>query len=113
SSFLRFFVFSYVSLHPPSLPFSPTRRSSDLGGRVSTRLNIFEFAGMLGILGGLGVVALVPAAWGWKLALAIVSAPVVISLLLLRSEEHTSELQSLTNLVCRLLLEKKKNNYLN
>src|SRR5258706_11818808 len=27
---------------------------------------------------------------------------------LVRSEEHTSELQSLTNLVCRLLLEKKK-----
>src|SRR5437016_6382259 len=26
---------------------------------------------------------------------------------ILRSEEHTSELQSLTNLVCRLLLEKK------
>src|SRR5262249_61422275 len=25
-----------------------------------------------------------------------------------RSEDHTSELQSLTNLVCRLLLEKKK-----
>src|SRR5437016_11512844 len=32
--------------------------------------------------------------------LAVVSDP--------RSEEHTSELQSLTNLVCRLLLEKKK-----
>src|SRR3954463_2770651 len=28
----------------------------------------------------------------------------------LRSEEHTSELQSHDNLVCRLLLEKKKNN---
>src|SRR5262249_60869829 len=28
----------------------------------------------------------------------------------IRSEEHTSELQSLTNLVCRLLLEKKKSN---
>src|SRR5688572_11367523 len=28
---------------------------------------------------------------------------------LLRSEEHTSELQSQSNLVCRLLLEKKKN----
>src|SRR5438045_6378360 len=27
-----------------------------------------------------------------------------------RSEEHTSELQSLRHLVCRLLLEKKKNN---
>src|SRR2546427_7490171 len=28
---------------------------------------------------------------------------------LMRSEEHTSELQSQSNLVCRLLLEKKKN----
>src|SRR5258706_10874885 len=31
-----------------------------------------------------------------------------IAAVLARSEEHTSELQSLTNLVCRLLLEKKK-----
>src|SRR3982751_3080063 len=30
----------------------------------------------------------------------------------LRSEEHTSELQSPCNLVCRLLLEKKKNNHI-
>src|SRR5256885_9224587 len=30
-----------------------------------------------------------------------------------RSEEHTSELQSPCNLVCRLLLEKKKKNKLN
>src|SRR5258705_7911057 len=29
---------------------------------------------------------------------------------ILRSEEHTSELQSLRHLVCRLLLEKKKKN---
>src|SRR5256885_4646104 len=29
-----------------------------------------------------------------------------------RSEEHTSELQSPCNLVCRLLLEKKKNSYI-
>src|SRR2546430_11703416 len=29
----------------------------------------------------------------------------------LRSEEHTSELQSQSNLVCRLLLEKKKSNF--
>src|SRR5258706_7222918 len=34
-----------------------------------------------------------PEAWGWAAA---------------KIEEHTSELQSLTNLVCRLLLEKKK-----
>src|SRR5260370_29802715 len=32
------------------------------------------------------------------------------SALYVRSEEHTSELQSHLNLVCRLLLEKKKNN---
>src|SRR5438093_8690495 len=30
-----------------------------------------------------------------------------------RSEEHTSELQSLTNLVCRLLLEKKNSKTVN
>src|SRR5260370_7820160 len=30
-----------------------------------------------------------------------------------RSEEHTSELQSHLNLVCRLLLEKKKNSIIN
>src|SRR5207302_10527856 len=30
-----------------------------------------------------------------------------------RSEEHTSELQSRENLVCRLLLEKKKSNIIN
>src|SRR5262245_62210719 len=30
-----------------------------------------------------------------------------------RSEEHTSELQSLRHLVCRLLLEKKKKNHKN
>src|SRR2546427_8039286 len=29
----------------------------------------------------------------------------------IRSEEHTSELQSQSNIVCRLLLEKKKNTY--
>src|SRR5690554_7000134 len=36
-------------------------------------------------------------------------APVTSLLLVMRSEEHTSELQSRPHLVCRLLLEKKKN----
>src|SRR5205823_15053349 len=36
--------------------------------------------------------------------------PVPTADVLERSEEHTSELQSLAYLVCRLLLEKKKNN---
>src|SRR2546430_16965633 len=34
---------------------------------------------------------------------------VATSSYVIRSEEHTSELQSQSNLVCRLLLEKKKN----
>src|SRR2546430_5417498 len=36
-------------------------------------------------------------------------APVFGADVSVRSEEHTSELQSQSNLVCRLLLEKKKN----
>src|ERR1022692_523914 len=40
--------------------------------------------------------------WGWVLGIN------PLCFRLLRSEEHTSELQSPCNLVCRLLLEKKK-----
>src|SRR5256886_14837076 len=39
----------------------------------------------------------------------VVNLPLPTQAKLLRSEEHTSELQSQSNLVCRLLLEKKKN----
>src|SRR5256885_12261065 len=38
----------------------------------------------------------------------MVSAAYILLLMVSRSEEHTSELQSPCNLVCRLLLEKKK-----
>src|SRR2546425_2491002 len=38
----------------------------------------------------------------------LVSVGQVVGIELRRSEEHTSELQSLAYLVCRLLLEKKK-----
>src|SRR2546430_8726442 len=36
-------------------------------------------------------------------------APFAVGAMATRSEEHTSELQSQSNIVCRLLLEKKKN----
>src|SRR5688572_32047380 len=42
---------------------------------------------------------------------AICAAAIAVKPKLFRSEEHTSELQSQSNLVCRLLLE-KKNNYI-
>src|SRR5438552_11401595 len=41
-------------------------------------------------------------------SLVIVGLPNFLSRMTLRSEEHTSELQSPDHLVCRLLLEKKK-----
>src|SRR5258705_13355890 len=46
----------------------------------------------------------------WPLTLVLLGFILVVSLWtpLQRSEEHTSELQSLRHLVCRLLLEKKK-----
>src|SRR5256886_189487 len=59
------------------------------------------------------IVALVCTAFLFHLRsalVAIVSLPlgVLTAFIVMRSEEHTSELQSQSNLVCRLLLEKKK-----
>src|SRR5256885_11048740 len=47
---------------------------------------------------------------GWRVWPNLARGLVTRNLNELRSEEHTSELQSPCNLVCRLLLEKKKNN---
>src|SRR2546430_12884337 len=43
-----------------------------------------------------------------RLAVQLSGGTAVVHLVDIRSEEHTSELQSQSNLVCRLLLEKKK-----
>src|SRR3989441_3380328 len=53
--------------------------------------------GVLGLTGGLALCIYSVYTW-----------PLVVAGKELRSEEHTSELQSLAYLVCRLLLEKKK-----
>src|SRR5690554_7424545 len=45
---------------------------------------------------------------GWLVWLLRNSLAIVLFIVGLRSEEHTSELQSRPHLVCRLLLEKKK-----
>jgi MFS family permease len=52
------------------------------GSSASVRLNTFEFAGMLGVLGGLAAVGLLPSHWGWNLALLAASAPLLVALLL-------------------------------
>src|SRR5688572_31471112 len=45
---------------------------------------------------------------GWAGCSAFWFAVLLTACFAMRSEEHTSELQSQSNLVCRLLLEKKK-----
>src|SRR2546427_1627717 len=57
------------------------------------------------ILGGSGLVGHAVAR---RLLAAAPRRIVLVALFEERSEEHTSELQSQSNLVCRLLLEKKK-----
>src|SRR5439155_16038740 len=87
----------------PALHSFPTRRSSDLAMSVllyrrrQNLLQLLPFVG--GAIAALAVVALV---------VSLVYAPTEYRSLKLRSEEHTSELQSRGHLVCRLLLEKKK-----
>src|SRR5688572_31784234 len=75
---------------PPRSTLFPTRRSSDLTPPEED-----------GILLGITRETLLAVADELKLGVRLASLP-------LRSEEHTSELQSQSNLVCRLLLEKKK-----
>ena len=57
----------------------------DKGADASFRLNTFEFSGMLGILGGLLVVGLLPAGWSWNLSLAVASSPLIVSALVGRA----------------------------
>jgi MFS family permease len=50
------------------------------GAAGSMRLNVFEFAGMAGVLGGLAAVGLLPASWGWPRSLLVACSPVLITL---------------------------------
>src|SRR5574341_1561701 len=65
---------------------------------VSSLRGILSIADVFILIAGLLTVLLL------TLGIPYVFKPVAV----IRSEEHTSELQSPTNLVCRLLLEKKK-----
>src|SRR2546427_6025860 len=86
---------------PPRSTLFPTRRSSDLGvlrqvGGGRSVLRIACFAGK-----------------AFRFPVRIAELPLGVGEKhrnrgWMRSEEHTSELQSQSNLVCRLLLEKKK-----
>src|SRR5699024_12514988 len=87
SSFLSF---SRPHLHLHSFP---TRRSSDLHGLARIPFNISTHAAII---------------TNAKMINSEEGGRLVSTRPLTRSEEHTSELQSRFDLVCRLLLEKKK-----
>src|SRR5262249_61693271 len=96
SSSLHLLFFFQRPGSPRVLHSFPTRRSSDLvlDGSAATAGKFRKYLlvrTQMSVLTGL-FVGLFALATGLQF----------------RSEEHTSELQSLTNLVCRLLLEKKK-----
>src|SRR3712207_8462623 len=58
-----------------------------------------------------GLVAVTAGTLLWGFAGALLAVPLMAVTHRVRSEEHTSELQSRQYLVCRLLLEKKKYRY--
>src|SRR2546430_12490338 len=96
-----FFFFFKGSGAPGDLPFSPPRRSSDL-----TRASRSKLARLSASAAGLGAGGGGVGGVGGVMASHNLSPRARVPQ---RSEEHTSELQSQSNLVCRLLLEKKKN----
>src|SRR5207247_10497905 len=108
------FLFVFLLVSPSSL-FSllllalPTRRSSDL---FSTSASVTVDVKLL----GLSVTYCTRRRSGWRNSsgwlaryVASSSSVALAAATMGRSEEHTSELQSRVEIVCRLLLEKKKN----
>src|SRR5690349_24157540 len=100
---LRLFFFFFMVRRPPRSTLFPTRRSSDLGAMNGMLLRTYARLDKL--------------AWDMNartVDLTVTSARkqdvTLIARQGIRSEEHTSELQSRRDLVCRLLLEKKKTN---
>src|SRR5690348_18060763 len=96
-----------MTRRPPRSTLFPTRRSSDLAAPVS---HIWFFKGVPSRIGYLLDIAPRELEKVLYFAASIVT---YVDVEQRRSEEHTSELQSPVHLVCRLLLEKKKNNQRN
>src|SRR5689334_23729274 len=99
--------------YPQDLHSFPTRRSSDLVNtaieaidKLHTTAESHDRVMVLEVMGrDAGFIALHSGVSGTADVVLIPEIPWKVE----RSEEHTSELQSQFHLVCRLLLEKKKN----
>src|SRR5690606_42008031 len=101
-----------LGVHPDRYSF-PTRRSSDLGGWL-LRYDEGPDDGGSPFAAVIQTTPLAPAGIGGEAVFDLLHVAITHSLedeatvRIVRSEEHTSELQSRENLLCRLLLEKKK-----
>src|SRR5205807_8862609 len=108
-----FSLFFYSHLHHRHLHSFPTRRSSDLANSHGLDSPISEKEVQLTLR---RVPNKSPGCDSVHNIMLKQAAPILIPIFTrifnacFRSEEHTSELQSPCNLVCRLLLEKKKKN---
>src|SRR5438045_9783475 len=101
-----YLLFFECYLHPPDLPSFPTRRSSDLalhlvGLERSLSGSSYRRATEQSVDTRSRSAHTRASAYTWRGCRRDRGFSA-------RSEEHTSELQSLRHLVCRLLLEKKK-----
>src|SRR5205814_7066564 len=101
--------FISVAARPRLLHSFPTRRSSDLersSGEIAPEASRLKLSISERMPSALRISSMPLSA---RRSLAI-RRSLPMAWPALRSEEHTSELQSLRHLVCRLLLEKKKQN---
>src|SRR5438034_8577821 len=95
---LHFCFFFLMIRRPPRstlFPYTTLFRSNEEGDRYSRKESLF-YPACVGLLPPLGITR----GHGFPVAVFVTGAE-------RRSEEHTSELQSHSDLVCRLLLEKK------
>src|SRR5205085_9691139 len=101
-----FFLFFYCSVTHRYLHSFPTRRSSDLKFSFSSNSGWPESTICSNF--SVDVSKFVSSRISSSTGNVRFWASSMINTAVSRSEEHTSELQSQSNLVCRLLLEKKK-----
>src|SRR5262249_60076552 len=107
-SYLRLTLSSTTAGTPRPLPPFPPRRSSDLSDIRSQGQSFLEPLDYTSVHpGSVRATRSITKRLAGQTAIPELAPDALPRALRARSEEHTSELQSLTNLVCRLLLAKK------